>query len=374
MPKVLMLHIGLPKTGTSFLQSVLAGNIEVLKRHGIDYPAPRRADKAAAGEISSGNAEQLDLVFEQPSLLRDNPAERVLFSAERFSGNLNQAKFQSDLLDVVEKAGIQRVEILMFLRDPVSFAMSSYQQEIKRGRTSNITLSGHFSTMNQPGNVNNVLDFVFSHPEKIVVTVRNYSVVRMTLLDEMAAWLGVPLADLVQPPVKVVNRSMTASELMVLKAMNKCVEGSSGVIADAWCNRLPDVLADDQRPPIEDQEALWERLGPEIERVNSRIDPAHAYDRQRDINPPKALSDRAEFSKEQIEVMAEAIAGLVAQIREFAPKYQELVAKIRAQRERNLMLSEKLKAANGRLAKLRGGVATPVGRSAHRADGPLQNG
>ena len=333
MPKILLLHIGIPKTGSSFLQSALAGNIDVLKRHGIEYPVPKRMVKAAAGQISTGNSTQLELMLEQPELLKDIPVERVLFSAERFYSDLGQAKFQKDLLRLIEVAGIERVEVLMFLRDPVSFTISSYQQLVKRGKVPDITLEGYFASVNQPGRVSKVLDFVLAQP-KMVLTVRNYSVVSRTLLDELSAWLGVPRADVVEPPVKVVNRSMTTSELMLLKAMNQYVEASSGVIADALCNRLPDIPADDHRPPIEMQEKLWERLSPEIERVNARIDPAHAYDRQRDIVAPKPVSDKAEFSTAQILVMAEVIAGLVGQIREFEPKQAALVEKLRVQRKR----------------------------------------
>ena len=34
-----VLHVGLPKTGTSFVQGVLRGNLDVLGRHGVRMPA-----------------------------------------------------------------------------------------------------------------------------------------------------------------------------------------------------------------------------------------------------------------------------------------------------------------------------------------------
>lgn len=356
MTKTLMMHIGSPKTGTSFLQSVLAGSIDVLKSHGIDYPEPRRLQQTAAGNISSGNAQQFDPFVEQPDLLRDNPAARLLFSAERFFNNLAQEPFQKDFARLLASSGVERVEILLFIRDPISFTMSSFQQEIKRGHTSQIDLSSHFASLNYPGQVSRVIDFLLTLPN-VNLTVRNYSVVRTTLLEEFAIWLGVPVADMIKPPRKVVNRSMTTSELMLLRAMNQSVEASSGSIADAWCNRLPDVLSDDQRPPIEDQEALWDRLAKDIQQVNARVEPAHRFDRARDIMPPKKQSDMAEFSREQITVLAEAIAELVAKIRETQPKQAEMVTRMREQRARNLALTEKLRVATEKLQKLRGSSA-----------------
>lgn len=363
MSKTLIMHIGFRKTGSSYLQSVLAGSMEVLKHHGIGYPEPPFQEKTAAGGLSSGNVRQFEQLLEQPDLLRDNPADRLLFSAEGFSTNFGERPFQQRFLRLISDAGIERVEILMFLRDPVSLVMSLYQQNIRRGPKWNVVLSEFFHTSNPIGSVNKVLDFFESQP-KISVTIRSYSAVRATVLDEFSAWLGVARSALVVPPIKVVNRSMTASEIMLLQAMNIAVEGSGSVIGDALGNRLPDVQTDDLRPPIADQEALWDRLKDDIQRVNARVEPAHRYDRARDIMPPKPQSDMAEFSKEQINVIAETIAGLVAKIRETQPKQTEMATKMREMRERNLALVEKLRVVNEKLEMLRGGArATAEGRA-----------
>ena len=45
-----VLHVGLPKTGTSFLQGVLRGNTEVLGRHGVRLPVG--ADKPLSPSCS----------------------------------------------------------------------------------------------------------------------------------------------------------------------------------------------------------------------------------------------------------------------------------------------------------------------------------
>jgi hypothetical protein len=369
MPKVLMLHIGHPKTGSSFLQSVLAKNIDTLKRFGIDYPVPPRLEKAAAGEISSGNSAHLDLMLKDPALLANNPSERVLCSAERFFGDLSNPRFQRELLQLVERAGIERVEILLFLRDPVSYMISAYQQNAKRGTSAETSLSDFFQSRNMLVMVDKTLDFILSEP-RLRATVRNYSAVRATLLDELCSWLDVPRAELVEPPAKVVNRSMTVSELMLLKAINQQTPGTSNILADALCNRLPDVQSDDVRPPVAEQEALWEKFAPEIERINARVDPAHRYDRARDIIPPRAFSGNAEFSPDQIGVIGTVIAELVSQIRSQAENHAVLVGRVRNHAQRSKSLAERLAAANKKLEKFRGGAAAPNERRPQGANRP----
>ena len=45
----LVLHIGRNKTGSSYIQSVLALNIKQLSKYGINYPQPSDIKKASKG-------------------------------------------------------------------------------------------------------------------------------------------------------------------------------------------------------------------------------------------------------------------------------------------------------------------------------------
>lgn len=365
MAKTIFLHIGHPKTGSSFLQSVLAGNVDTLRSHGISYPPPPRAEKAAAGNISAGNPLELEKFIADPALLKSSPEGSILISGESLFVSMTQPAFQQSFIELIEKAELTKVEILLFLRDPVSYASSAYQQVIKRGSSSGTSLESAFQINNQPERVNVVLDFLDTQP-KVNLTVRNYSAVRLTLLDELCAWLGIPKDALAEPPAKVVNRSMTASELMVLSAMNAVSDASAAVLADAWCNRLPDVLSDDMRPPLETQLALWARLAPEIERVNARVDPAHRYDRSRDINPPRENSEMAQFSQAQIGVLGEVLAELVDKVRVGAERNADLVTKMRAMRERNQALIQRLDAYRAKAAADK--AQAPIVASKNRDD------
>lgn len=59
MNRKLWVHVGHGKTGSSFIQSVLATNAPLLKEHGILYPVHDSFESAKKGFISTGNGELL---------------------------------------------------------------------------------------------------------------------------------------------------------------------------------------------------------------------------------------------------------------------------------------------------------------------------
>lgn len=80
-------HIGLPKTGTSAIQSFLAANREVLP---FPYPAGPNDDRSAQGKSTPGNGAAMVKLIAQRK--QDEAAGLVedgaLYSSERFSGLL----------------------------------------------------------------------------------------------------------------------------------------------------------------------------------------------------------------------------------------------------------------------------------------------
>ena len=61
----LYLHIGVPKSGSTFLQSVLGGNREALKAHGYVYPYVRQEGMFHAALEMAGNPEQWGLTHDE---------------------------------------------------------------------------------------------------------------------------------------------------------------------------------------------------------------------------------------------------------------------------------------------------------------------
>lgn len=144
----LVLHIGAPKTGSSALQSAFVINRDALIERGIFYPRSHTDANAAAGNPISGNAIALANFF-NPSLTvmaeewdfdacaaaldlaRSAGCSTVLYSSEYMSCFLSER--MNDFLARIASFGAW-VEIVYFVRNIASHAMSCYRQHLKGGR------------------------------------------------------------------------------------------------------------------------------------------------------------------------------------------------------------------------------------------------
>ena len=268
----LLLHVGHSKTGSSALQSSFALSAEALLAAGIHYPRGREDARARQGRITSGNLDPTRLARTYFKAARQAPdARAILLSNEAwFAGYLNHPE---PLREAVAQ-GI-RIRILMFLRDPVDWAMSSYMQMVKRGGAVN-----GFDQFLQNNKFPRRVEQFFEMCEKMSLPMmtRNYSRCRNRLLPETETLLGVPARTLTPPPVSQVNRSMTRSELYILRAINREFGASAGYgVADALCEDLPDLQA--EAPPLQvaSFDAYIEKVAPILKRLNRRISAEDAY-------------------------------------------------------------------------------------------------
>ena len=224
MSRTLWLHIGHGKTGSSYLQSVLALNREALIGRGVDYPAPRDIAAARMGETTVGNASRFRrqlggawssrLAGVRHSFGRGD----VLLSNEGLLNALAYEVSRRNLMRFAAVAGFDRIRALLFIRDPDEHFLSFYGQVVKyRGETRDI--DDMLSRYPPPRNVNAFLKAMRDEPD-VDVTVRNYSRVRGALKAELADWLGLSVNALADPPVSAVNRSLTAEEIAVQRALN----------------------------------------------------------------------------------------------------------------------------------------------------------
>lgn len=131
------LHLGLQKTGTSYLQGVMRVNQDRLAEQGLDLvPAERREafelmllvrgrynpdrDPASVGGALDRFAEQV----------RRAPGSRALLSQESLA-----ASRRSQVRSLVEACGDREVHVVLTVRDLARQVPSSWQQELKAGRT-----------------------------------------------------------------------------------------------------------------------------------------------------------------------------------------------------------------------------------------------
>lgn len=128
----LVIHAGLPKTGTKYLQTCFAENEEWLHRQGVCYPRvgrePLHGHHSIARELQAGNAGMLTKVMEeaQSSLRTSDPI--ILLSSEEFS------TLRAQQLRVLRQHfATSEIVWVLYLRRRSSVFLSRWQENIKHG-------------------------------------------------------------------------------------------------------------------------------------------------------------------------------------------------------------------------------------------------
>lgn len=313
--RTLYLHIGHGKTGSSYIQSALAGSVEALGNLGIEYPPHQGIEAAAHGSVSSGNGR--NLLTEGFRLY----GERTLLSGEQLFGLMATGENRGKIDKALAGLGAEQIKVLLFIRDPVSNCCSSYQQSVKRnGNTREISKA--MRSFSRPEQVNKVLNYLDGQGAE--TTVFNYSRERDRLIECLEKWLDVPVGSISRPPVGVINRSMTRSEIVFQKHLNRAFKGAKcgHIFSERLCDELPYIIPDDMRPSIEEQEALWDRLADTISWVNARIPTKARYTRERDVKPPKfSADDPLYFTEDQVRILAEVLAEKEQQLRKLKCRF-----------------------------------------------------
>lgn len=127
----IIIHVGPSKTGTSAIQNWLSFHQDVLSKLGIYYPK----HKVDVNGISSGNLLQ---IF-------DREGENLVINRKKIQGVLAEAKllhcdrlllsseFFSEHIEALVSE-LSQIEVIAYLRYPLEFTQSSYNQGIKRHR------------------------------------------------------------------------------------------------------------------------------------------------------------------------------------------------------------------------------------------------
>ena len=305
--RTLYIHAGHGKTGSSFIQSMLAASVRNLAIYKILYRVPGGGQGVARGAISSGNGHLLmealdgtvDLIF------RYRPNVDLLFSREQSMREFGEPGRIKAFRKLIDAGRFDRVEILLFIRNPISHAASHYQQSVKRGGRKN-SVEAFFRKYKQPCYVQDFLE-AFEQVRDTRVTVRNYSSGKGELREIIAAWLGVPAALFSIPGKMNINRSLSRSETELQRAFNTVLGKGANFLSTRLCESVPDIEGEHIFPSQEAQRELWDRLEGPINWVNARVEPQHRYvfDCQPADSPP---SLQFLFSKSQIDAIASAVA------------------------------------------------------------------
>lgn len=306
----LYLHVGHGKTGSSYIQSSLALSQSVLSEYGIDYPETGSLDNARRGKITSGNGALLSSI-EPGSYASES---KVLLSSEVIFHDIVERKLDR-ALERLQISSFESINVLLFIRDPVEHASSSYQQMIKRGGAT-LTIEEAFSRYRQPELVADFIEHCKKYP-KIQLTIVNYSRCKSAVLQEVESWLGIERGSLTSPAIKNINRSMTRSELRFQKALNAVLGKSGNLVSDELCNTLPDIRPEAALPGEKEQEAMLSRLSQACQYVDGFVAPEHRY--QVGVVPvdkDKLNFNHYDFTGEQVDVISKSLGKEIKKYRE----------------------------------------------------------
>lgn len=230
----LFVHIGMPKTGTSYLQAALLNSREILAEQGLDLVPPT---KRAAFELmllvrdrfdpERDAARVSDSLTRFSALLAEAPGSRALISQESLSGaRPHQVRRFLDACDDRE------VHVVVTVRDLARQLPSSWQQLLKGGGTTPYErFLRRAQTFEQEGSdqrpwthldIPAVLARWSEHvgPERIhVVTVPPSGSPPTALLERYCSVLGVD-PDRMVPETSRVNTSLGRVQAELLRRVN----------------------------------------------------------------------------------------------------------------------------------------------------------
>jgi hypothetical protein len=147
-PRRVVLHAGMPKTGSSALQVAFVRNESVLEELGVHYPISGSHQKAAKGKVTTGNATELAGYLRRAG--DEVPAALELVDRALDGSTRPIVLFSSELLFYAHPAAVAAlkdhlarrgydVSLAIFVRDFVPWVLSSYAQHVqKRGYTGDL--------------------------------------------------------------------------------------------------------------------------------------------------------------------------------------------------------------------------------------------
>lgn len=308
----IILHVGHGKTGTSYLQSCFALSAEALIEKGVYYPGHWTDERAKRGYITSGN---LAGVEQWHQAIMDAATTKPKFRKILFSNEALFAKILREPERIVEIEKSYPVKVVLFVRDPVDLLASSYNQNIKRAQyIGSITdYIANYSIFE------NVCKFItLAKQYGFDVTIVNYSrhVEDLATTFAEVALHGMDIT-LIEPNAKIVNRSLTPSELYLQKMFNMHFDGRSArFISDVLCNQLPNVDAEATLLTEDEYRALQDKVSGPVQMINAILPESEKLilkPADETITAPVGHgSTQHIFSDEQVEAIVRAISNEIA--------------------------------------------------------------
>jgi len=226
----LFLHCGYHKTGSSFLQTLFSRNRDYLQKNGYHFPVASREYDMQSGNVSPGNGPELAAALkhnnsrESSELIAGYVADAqkkgcgaVLLSSENFFHAFEKQHALECLTKVCKENHITEILALLYLRDPVSHALSTYKHRAKKGRIPDFTewLRNEYETTRL---TERFMEYKDQFP--VEWTCRKYRSDSLHMAKSaFADWLALETPEI--PEDDRVNTSLTLSELMTIQTLNE---------------------------------------------------------------------------------------------------------------------------------------------------------
>lgn len=280
----IFLHVGHGKTGTSFLQSIFAKNAETLTQNGIVYSGNARVlETAAKGNTTSGNKLELLAKLKEDRPFEDDP-QSYLYSAESLFVSFQDDAFVQSCVNASKASGKQ-ISVLMFVRDPIDFQLSTYTQGAQ-GRDLEYDVETHFKS-HAKRNQTHLFDAIKSVCEVckthgFELRVFNYTHHKRNLVGIVTDFLDLdPNLVPLEVPNKRVNRSLGAMELGVSRAMRKMFTPYSTPRNENYLKQFADMTPNVKWPPLtaspENVDLFSAAIEGEMHAINSLLPPEAQY-------------------------------------------------------------------------------------------------
>lgn len=246
MTRTYYLHVGAPKTGTSYIQYFLAVNAAKLAAKGFCYPEDRARSvaRAAAGEVLSGNGYPLFQDLRKPgadcrAVVRDfvngtvaaAAGRNVIVSCEQLSW-MSVAELEA-MKAIVTEAGYH-LKLIFYVRAPVDLALASIGQMIKRhGHVQShadtlLHARGRIKELIPAIDFRSMIDRYEEALGRQSIVLRHYdrsAFIGKSLLVDFLAAIGLAMDVEFSVPAGDINPSLSQEEITLMAAINRLEKG-----------------------------------------------------------------------------------------------------------------------------------------------------
>jgi hypothetical protein len=161
----------------------------------------------------------------------------MVFSHEPWTRKLPANWYQ--LVQLCEVVDINAIDVLLFVRDPLDHAISVYGQMVKRHCFSG-TIEDWLTVYDFPEVLLRFLNVLNNTEVDVSLRVEHFAKQRKNLTDCLLSWLMLPRESSWHSlSESCVNRSLTQSELTMIRWLNSCDTSLGLKTGEILINRLP---------------------------------------------------------------------------------------------------------------------------------------